>query len=175
MKTAVLTVSTSVSARRAEDASGPALAARAEHAGCEVVAMEVVPAAAARVGLKFIVFTDHGDATRRPDAPAYRSGVLCLDGVEISTTGGHYIALDMPASPFPLGGEPRDVVEDVQRLGGFGIVAHPDSPKTELRANARNAGCTTRACDPLRELCGSWRTLENSAPSIRFLVTLASS
>ena len=92
-----------------------------------------IAAAAARVGLKFIVFTDHGDATRRPDPPAYRSGVLCLDGVEISTTGGHYIALDMPQAPYPLGGEPRDVVEDVHRLGGFGIVAHPDSPKLELR------------------------------------------
>jgi hypothetical protein len=53
--------------------------------------------------------------------------------VEISTTGGHYIALDMPASPYPLAGEPRDVVEDVGRLGGFGIAAHPDSPKPELR------------------------------------------
>ena len=39
----------------------------------------------------------------------------------------------MPASPYPLGGEARDVVEDVRRLGGFGIVAHPDSPKPELR------------------------------------------
>jgi molybdenum cofactor synthesis domain-containing protein len=43
VQAAVLTVSTSVSARRAEDRSGPALAARAERAGCEVVAMEVVP------------------------------------------------------------------------------------------------------------------------------------
>jgi len=43
VRAAVLTISTSVSARRAEDRSGPALAARAEHAGCEVVAMEVVP------------------------------------------------------------------------------------------------------------------------------------
>ncbi|MEA2171644.1 MAG: hypothetical protein QOF76_4944 [Solirubrobacteraceae bacterium] len=43
MRTAVLTVSTSVSARRNEDVSGPALAARAEAAGCEIVAMEVVP------------------------------------------------------------------------------------------------------------------------------------
>src|SRR6185503_19031812 len=94
---------------------------------------DAIAAAAGRAGLKFVVFTDHGDATRRPDAPAYRSGVLCLDGVEISTTGGHYIALDMPAAPYPLGGEPRDVVEDVRRLGGFGIVAHPDSPKIELR------------------------------------------
>ena len=43
MRTAVLTVSTSVSRRDAEDESGPALAALAEKAGCEVVAMEVVP------------------------------------------------------------------------------------------------------------------------------------
>ena len=54
-----------------------------------------VAAAAARAGLKFIVFTDHGDATRTPDPPQYRAGVLCLDGVEISTNGGHYIAIDM--------------------------------------------------------------------------------
>ena len=88
---------------------------------------------AARAGPPFIVFTDHGDGTRPPDAPAYPSGVLCLDGVEISTAGGHYVALDMPASPYPLAGEARDVVEDVRRLGGFGIAAHPDSPKPELR------------------------------------------
>jgi hypothetical protein len=92
-----------------------------------------IAAAAARAGLRFVIFTDHGDATRTPDPPAYKSGVLCVDAVEISTTGGHYVALDMPASPYPLAGEPRDVVEDVRRLGGFGIVAHPDSPKEELK------------------------------------------
>jgi hypothetical protein len=92
-----------------------------------------IAVAAARAGLKFLVFTDHGDATRKPDPPQYRSGVLCLDGVEISTSGGHYVAIDMPASPYPLAGEARDVVEDVRRLGGFGIVAHPDSPKLQLR------------------------------------------
>lgn len=92
-----------------------------------------IAAAAARAGLKFIVFTDHGDATRKPDPPQYRSGVLCIDGVEVSTSGGHYLAIDMPASPYPLAGEPRDVVEDVRRLGGFGIAAHPDSPKLELK------------------------------------------
>jgi len=92
-----------------------------------------IAAAAARAGLRFVVFTDHGDATRTPDPPAYKSGVLCLDAVEISTSGGHYIALDMPAAPYPLAGEPRDVVDDVRRLGGFGIIAHPDSPKPELK------------------------------------------
>jgi molybdenum cofactor synthesis domain-containing protein len=43
MQAAVLTVSTTVSRRDAEDASGPLLAHRAEEAGAEVVAMEVVP------------------------------------------------------------------------------------------------------------------------------------
>src|SRR5262249_8649090 len=64
--------------------------------------------------------------------PTYRQGVLCLDGVEVSTTGGHYAAVDLGATPYPLGGESRDVIEDVHRLGGFGIAAHPDSPKQEL-------------------------------------------
>src|SRR3954469_6287024 len=43
MQAAVLTVSTTVSRRDAEDESGPLLAQRAEEAGAEVVAMEVVP------------------------------------------------------------------------------------------------------------------------------------
>ena len=43
MQAAVLTVSSTVSRREAEDASGPLLAQRAEEAGAEVVAMEVVP------------------------------------------------------------------------------------------------------------------------------------
>jgi hypothetical protein len=98
-----------------------------------------IAAAAARAGLKFVVFTDHGDGTRRPDPPQYRSGVLCFDGVEISTSGGHYVAIDMPASNYPLAGEPRDVVEDVRRLGGFGIAAHPDSPKPQLKWREWNA------------------------------------
>lgn len=92
-----------------------------------------IAAAAARAGLQFVIFADHGDATRTPDAPVYRSGVLCIDAVEISTRGGHYIALGLPASPYPLAGEPYAVVEDVRRLGGFGIVAHPESPKADLR------------------------------------------
>lgn len=95
--------------------------------------LEQIAAAAARAGLAFVVVTDHGDATRVPEPPAYISGVLCIDAVEISTRQGHYVAIGLPQAPYPLGGEARDVVEDVHRLGGFGIAAHPDSPKAELR------------------------------------------
>lgn len=94
---------------------------------------DVVARAAARAGLRFVVFTDHGDGTRKPDPPTYRAGVLCLDGVEISTQSGHLIALGIPRAPYPLAGEARDVLEDVHRLGGIGIAAHPDSPRADLR------------------------------------------
>jgi hypothetical protein len=92
-----------------------------------------VRAAAARAGLKFLIFTDHGDATRPPDPPAYRSGVLCLDGVEISTSGGP-LHRPRPAgvavSRWPAS---RGRGRRRARLGGFGIAAHPDSPKSDLQ------------------------------------------
>jgi molybdopterin adenylyltransferase len=43
VRTAILTVSTSVSKRLSEDRSGPVLAAMADEAGCDIVGMEVVP------------------------------------------------------------------------------------------------------------------------------------
>ena len=91
-----------------------------------------IAAAASQAGLQFVVVTDHGDGTRPVLAPAYRSGVLVIDGVEISTTHGHYVALGLGQAPYRLAGDAADVVEDVRRLGGFGVVAHPDSPKPAL-------------------------------------------
>ena len=98
-----------------------------------------VAAAAARAGLTFIVLTDHGDGTRKPDPPQYRHGVLTIDGVELSTQRGHYIAIGLPQAPYPLRGEPRDVIEDVKRLGGFGIVAHAHSARPGLQWHDWNA------------------------------------
>jgi hypothetical protein len=101
--------------------------------------VEDIAAAAGRAGLKFVVLTDHGNAFRRLLPPRYVNGVLCIEAVEISTAGGHYAALGMSPPPYPLGGEARDVVEDVARLGGFGVAAHPDSAKPELRWDAWDA------------------------------------
>jgi predicted metal-dependent phosphoesterase TrpH len=103
--------------------------ARSDGAGT----VDEIARAAGRAGLHFVIITDHGDGTRAPLPPRYIDGVLCLDGVEISTAGGHYLALGLPQAPYRLAGEPRDVVEDVHRLGGLGIVAHAASPKAELR------------------------------------------
>ena len=95
--------------------------------------IDAIAAAAARAGLRFVILTDHGDATRAPDPPAYRHGVLCIDAVEVSSDGGHVVALNLQsASPYPLAGETRDVIEDIHRLGGWAVAAHPDSPRPEL-------------------------------------------
>ena len=93
-----------------------------------------IAAAAARAGLKFVVFTDHGDATR----DAGSAGLPIRRAVPRRRRDQHRRrplrrARTCRQSPYPLAGEPRDVVEDVRRLGGFGIAAHPDSPKPELR------------------------------------------
>ncbi len=90
-----------------------------------------IAAAAAAAGLDFVILTDHGDATGIA-APEYYEGVLMIDGVEISTDGGHYAALGLDSAPYPLGGDARGVIEDVHRLGGFGIAAHPMSPRPAL-------------------------------------------
>ena len=95
--------------------------------------VDEVAAAAARAGLQFVVFNNHGDASREPERPRYRSGVLCIDAVEISTAGGHLVAIGLPRAPYPLGGAPGDVVDDVHRLGGLAIAAHHESPRPDLQ------------------------------------------
>ncbi|MCC7124208.1 MAG: CehA/McbA family metallohydrolase [Acidobacteria bacterium] len=91
-----------------------------------------IAAAAARAGLQFVILTDHGDGTRVAAPPRYLSGVLVIEGVEINTSAGHVVALGARPSSYPLAGSAHAVVEDVQRLGGMAIAAHPDSPRESL-------------------------------------------
>jgi hypothetical protein len=95
--------------------------------------VEQVAAAAARARLQFVVLTDHGDGMRTPSRPAYHSGVLVVDGVEVSGDDGHVVALGLPKMPYPLAGEVRDIVEDVAQMGGMAVAAHPGSSKPGLR------------------------------------------
>jgi hypothetical protein len=95
--------------------------------------IDEIAASAAAAGLQFVIITDHGDGTRAPDPPSYRSGVLTIDAVEVSASNGHYLALGLPQMPFRLAGDARDVIEDVTRFDGFGIAAHPTSRREALR------------------------------------------
>ena len=98
--------------------------------------VDEIARAAAAAGLQFVIITDHGNATATTAAPRYVAGVLCIEAVEISTTDGHYTVLGLAPPPYPLAGEGRDVAQDVARLGGFGIAAHPDSAKDTLQWRA---------------------------------------
>ena len=60
MRAVILTVSTSVSRREAEDEAGPLLARRADEAGAEVVAMEVVPDDPALIEDRLHHYVDEG-------------------------------------------------------------------------------------------------------------------
>jgi molybdopterin adenylyltransferase len=60
MRTAVITVSTSVAAARGEDVGGPRLAHLAEEAGAEVEAMEVLPDDAALIEDRLHHYADEG-------------------------------------------------------------------------------------------------------------------
>lgn len=100
--------------------------------------LDDVAAAAAKAGLSFVVITDHGDG-RRMEPPSYRSGVLVLDGSEVSVTQGHVLAIGAREAEYPLGGEAADAIEDIHRLGGIAVAAHPTSPKPDLAWRAWNA------------------------------------
>lgn len=94
---------------------------------------EEIAEAASRAGLQFVILTDHGDGTRTPDEPAYHQGVLIIDALEVNTREGHVVALGLEqASPYPLAGLADDVIADIRRQGGMAIIAHPDSPRSEL-------------------------------------------
>jgi hypothetical protein len=94
--------------------------------------VEEIAQAAAASQLDVVILTDHGDGTRAPSA-RYLHGVLCIEAVEVNTADGHVVALGMRPSPYPLAGTARAVVDDIHRLGGMAIAAHPDSPRTALR------------------------------------------
>ena len=93
--------------------------------------VEEIANAARAANLDFVILTDHGDGTKS-NSPRYIHDVLIISGIEISTDTGHYIAVGMRQAPYPLGGDAKGVVEDVRRLGGLGVVAHPYSPREEL-------------------------------------------
>jgi hypothetical protein len=96
--------------------------------------IDEIAAAASGAGLQFVVLTDHGDGTAAMPPASYRSGVLVIDAVEISSTEGHIVALSLSRpTPFPLAGPARDVVDDIHRFGGVAVAAHPDSPRADLR------------------------------------------
>ncbi len=111
-----------------------------------------IAAAAARAGLRFVVLTDHGDAIAHAGSAAVSSTAFCvIDAVEISTNQGHVVALDLPAAPYPLGGEARG-----RRRGRR--CGWADSRSRRIRTRRSRARAGTRRTPPSTASSGSTST-----------------
>ena len=82
-------------------------------------------------GLDFLLITDHNTLAAKPQE-GYAGDLLLIVGTEISTDSGHILGFgfDSPEHPFPHGA--KDVLRDIENLGGTAIVAHPTSPNEGL-------------------------------------------
>jgi predicted metal-dependent phosphoesterase TrpH len=88
--------------------------------------VEGVVQQAARAGLDGLVVTDHDriERSRRAATRASDFGLVGIPGVEVSTAGGHLLAIGVTSRPEP--GRPFDeTVETVRGDDGVAVVPHP--------------------------------------------------
>jgi PHP domain len=94
-----------------------------------------IAAAARSAGLDFVVLTDHwsNESPERAE-DGYYHGVLVLAGLEAATDAGHILGIDLPATGVRFRRRnATEVMRQIRNLGGFAIVAHPDSEREEFR------------------------------------------
>lgn len=91
---------------------------------CSRAAPRDVVDVAVEKGLDGIAITNH-DTLAGYEKVRERSPerLTVVPGVEVSTTQGHILALDV--EDVPPTGEPLDVVDDIHDLGGLAILSHP--------------------------------------------------
>lgn len=87
--------------------------------------LKEVVKAAKRAGLEWIIITDHNNLACLSEE-GWHEGIAVIVGEEISPDlGNHYLAFDIKQE-IPDSLSPRESIEEVNRQGGFGFVAHPD-------------------------------------------------
>lgn len=93
---------------------------------------EEVIEAAKKIGLQFVVITDHR-VLEAKKWEGYHGNLLVIVGSELSTDAGHLLALGIPDPPFRFSGDVQDVMSDIRSLNGVAIVAHPMNARQEFR------------------------------------------
>jgi hypothetical protein len=102
--------------------------------------VDTIMAAANEVGLDFVVLTDHNHLRAAAEGcERWYNASLLIVGAEITPQDNHYLALGLPADA-PIADlhhqPPQTIIDTVNRLGGFGVIAHPDHTGT-ARFNIR--------------------------------------
>ena len=87
--------------------------------------VEEIARTADRQGLDFLILTDHNTLKPRAEGKEVRTGrTRVMIGEEISTAGGHFLALRVPRE-IPAREEARWTIEQVSAAGGLGFIPHP--------------------------------------------------
>lgn len=89
---------------------------------------------AARNNLDFIIINDH-ETLQGLNDQGYQHGVLVLVGMEVNDHANHYLALNIDKVVKNNTDCPQQVIDEVNRLGGFGIIAHPIEKGSPLYQN----------------------------------------
>ncbi len=79
---------------------------------------------AARAGLSFVMITDH-ETLEGLAEEGLHCKVITLVGMEINRSSNHYLAFDLERPVHSNEDCPQEVIDEVNRHGGFGIIAHP--------------------------------------------------
>jgi hypothetical protein len=82
---------------------------------------------AAKVGLDFIIITDHSymTDTLHLQEEGFYGKVLVLVGAELGVRFHHYLAFDLKQRIAEHNLPPQRMIDEVQAQGGFGFLAHP--------------------------------------------------
>ena len=101
------------------------------------VGLTEIISAAAKCGIDFLMLTDHDHLRARDKGwEGWNGKVLLVVGQEISPRFNHYLAFNIPEPvrcPEDVTGiAPQKYIDDVNRAGGFGIIAHPDHEGTKM-------------------------------------------
>ena len=129
-----------------------------------------------RAGADFIVITDHNRVESEvfDRLPSRLGDPVVVVGSEVSTEAGHILAIGIRPPTFRFSGTLREVLDDIEHLGGCAFTAHPTSPRGETRFSRENEPGTWgvevvngdtawREATPLALFLGAWTYPANPA------------
>src|SRR3989339_1741564 len=124
--------------------------------GCKKIG-EIIESAN-RCGLDFIVITDHFSIEAKKYEGWYKN-TLVIAAEEISPRYNHYLAFDIKNAILvdKQDNNPLKYIDEVNRQGGYGFIAHPDHPgnkKFDIKSYRWNDWMTSNGSEFIKNYAG---------------------